>query len=139
MVARADKWPDAPWREAIPAAVMELTCPRLDLIAAVERAGMFSTSEKPNINLVVGTEEGGIRVSSADIAASDGSASTLVDATGDRAPMVVSMSWRYLRDALRAVEAERATIALAGEFLPVVVRPAGQDGHLYLIAAMTKH
>lgn len=124
------------WLGMLKPATMKLTVDRHSLLDAVGCAALFCLPEKPNMNLVTTTAEGGLRVSSAGFSA-DGSASTVVDCEGDRQPFNIAVSWRYLRDALGGIDTDRVELAVSGEFDQLIVRPVGPEGQMYVISPMT--
>lgn len=126
-----------PWGQLIPEKPLVISCGREELLAAIGRAALFAAKEKPNIDLCI--QDDGLHLSSAGFAAT-GSATTCIDIDGDKkSGTAVSVSWRYLRDVLSAIDAERVDIAISTPVKPIVIRPAGvSDGQMYLIAPMDR-
>lgn len=124
------------WRGMMPKPRVRLSCDRDALLEAVSRASMFTLPDKPMILLDGEKDYPFLRI---DGASADGGSSTEVEVSGEPGLICMGASWRYLREALSVVDTDRVDLEFAGEYDPIVIRPAGvTDGQIHLISPMKR-
>jgi len=103
------------------------------LEAAIDRAYLLSREEKTNIvRLSFMDDERTVEVSSSSGEIGRVTEKLAVESFGGE-PLKISFNSKYMLDVLRVVDDARIFIGFTGTMSPMVLKPAGDEGALYLI------
>lgn len=127
-----------PWRTIIRTYIDDgkrsaVSLNREELLAAARRAGMMAgTSEKLANGVNMTIEGGALTVASALDGMGD--ASTVLDLSADGPRGAVRASWRYMADALLALDADAIEFNYGGTREPIMLRvPGSPEFHLIMV------
>ena len=107
------------------------TVERAVLEQALKAASLFSMTGINDISLTLLPGEGGIRVRAANIHV--GENTTVVPASVRGKEVEVVVNWKYLSEGLQSFSAETVNLEVNNTQSPMVVKPQGEKGHLYLV------
>lgn len=100
------------------------------LYGALRRVAITARDSATVVRLAA--EEGTLRLSSSTPEVGRAQEELEVEACGE--PMEVAFNARYLLDALAVVETEEVSLELTGPLSPGLLRPAGSEDYLYVVA-----
>ena len=107
----------------------QITLPRAELIASVDRAALLIHGDKNNL---VTLEMGGGRVKIYSVS-ERGNVDETMPAEIDGLDLTISMNAKYLLDALRALTEDNVVLSFNGPISPFIAQNAAQKDSLYLI------
>lgn len=115
-----------------------VTVNREVLLRATRLAALVSDqmSEKSLDSFRLGIEDGALVVKNSHQVKGD--ASTRIEMDDGGADIEVSLTWRYLVDALSHVDTDKVAVGFGDDVSPIVVRPVGREGELHLIMVRSK-
>jgi len=103
------------------------------LEAAIDRAYLLSREEKTNIvRLTMTDNDREVEISSSSSELGRVTERLSAESISGE-PMKISFNSKYMLDVLKVVEDEKIFIGFTGTMSPMVLRPAGDEGALYLI------
>jgi len=103
---------------------------RREILSAVERVGLYSSSATHQIRLSITPDR--LRLEGEDVERS-AEAEEEVACDYDSEPMEIGFNSNYLQDVLQAAEGEEVEMRLGSSTDAATVHPSGTDGHLMLL------
>ena len=120
-----------PYHEIIPQThETTATVARNDMEQAMRAASLFSKSGINDVTLKLLPNEG-IRVQAANLQVGENVSLVPADVEGKQNELV--LNWKYFMEGLQSMEADDILLEVNNQTSPVVMKPKGVSGHLYLI------
>jgi len=97
---------------------------------AMRAAGLFSKSGINDVTLHFSPGEG-IKVKASNMQVGENISTVIAEVEGT--PQEVVLNWKYFMEGLQSMESNEVVIELTNQASPVMIKPFGVQGHLYLI------
>lgn len=120
-----------PYHEIIPHThETKVVVMRSDMEQAMRAASLFSKSGINDVTLGLMPKEG-IKVTAANFKVGENTSFVPAEVEGKQSELV--LNWKYFMEGLQSMDAEEIFLEVNNQTSPVVMKPKGVSGHLYLI------
>ncbi|NBT59541.1 DNA polymerase III subunit beta, partial [bacterium] len=105
---------------------------RSELVSHLKSAATMTTAKTQIVKLTVG--EFGLTISAQN--PEIGESSVRVDCEVEGPALVVGVNWKYMVDAVSALDGDIAVVSAVDQYQPILVTPADDDGTLHVVMPM---